>query len=73
MNRKEWKEVREKLTEGKIREMYEAQDKIMCAYCGHTNKKSDKAGVINHTLTCDKRPEKKLLAEAWPGLQHLIY
>lgn len=65
MDDKEWKEVRDGLTEEKIREMYECQDKVVCSYCGHESRKNDKMGAINHVLNCKKRPELKLLQKAF--------
>ena len=38
---------------------------IMCAYCGHESPKSEQMAVIEHTMTCEKRPEKRLLEKAF--------
>lgn len=40
-------------------------DVIMCAYCGHECSKSDKMAVIKHTMSCEARPEVKLLEKAF--------
>jgi hypothetical protein len=38
---------------------------IACAYCGHESPKGDKMAIVEHAMTCDKRPEKKLLEKAF--------
>ncbi len=40
-------------------------DVTACAYCGHESPKNDRMAIIDHVLTCDQRPEKKLLKKAF--------
>lgn len=38
---------------------------IVCAYCGHKTARDDKMALFDHIMTCEKRPEKTLLAKAF--------
>lgn len=38
---------------------------IVCAYCGHESPRDDKMAIVDHTINCEKRPEKKLLEKAF--------
>jgi hypothetical protein len=48
-----------------IHEFDEFVNFTVCAYCGHKSPTQDKTAVLDHILTCDKRPEKKLLEKAF--------
>lgn len=48
-----------------LQEYKRLNDVIMCAYCGHTSPKGDMMAVVNHTMECEKRPERKLLDKAF--------
>lgn len=48
----------------RLLEAVKLNDVIMCAYCGHESPKNDKMAVVEHTMSCEKRPEKKLLEKA---------
>lgn len=38
---------------------------IVCAYCGNKTARDDKMALFDHIMTCEKRPEKKLLEKAF--------
>jgi hypothetical protein len=41
-------------------------NKTMCAYCGHVHEdKNNLIEIFDHVMTCEKRPEKKLLEKAF--------
>lgn len=50
----------------------------VCAYCGHQSPRNDAIVIFDHIMTCEKRPEKIILAKAFEvedglfrGLEHL--
>ncbi len=49
-----------------LAEIEENSKYTVCAYCGHLSLKSDGAqAIVDHIMSCEERPEKKLLDKAF--------
>jgi hypothetical protein len=42
-----------------------ANNITVCAYCGHESPKGNMMEIVEHTMACEKRPEKTLLEKAF--------
>lgn len=55
----------EKVTLDDVKKSIEKLGTSVCAYCGNETDQKDGMAILNHILTCEKRPEKKILKEAF--------
>lgn len=59
-------EVGDKVTSKELGEAIQKYTTVtVCAYCGHESPKADQQAILDHILTCEKRPEKNLLNKAF--------
>jgi hypothetical protein len=49
----------------RLLEMAKNSMNTVCAYCGHESPRDDASAIFDHIFSCDKRPEKTLLAKAF--------